>query len=66
VVRKSQTLGRSYCGECCQTANLDANDSNYAEIKPNCNDEDCIARFEFGDGWPGGIHLATPPSSIQF
>jgi hypothetical protein len=34
--------------------------SNYAEIKPNCNDEDCIAKFEFGNGWPGGIHLAHP------
>jgi hypothetical protein len=29
--------------------------SRYAEIDPNCNDQDCIAKFKFDNGWPKNI-----------
>lgn len=30
----------------------------FSKINPNCNSDDCIAKFQFDNGWPGGIHLA--------
>jgi hypothetical protein len=31
--------------------------SRYAEIDPNCNDEECIAKFKFDNGWPKNIYV---------
>ncbi|MGC2173222.1 MAG: hypothetical protein WA555_07055 [Candidatus Sulfotelmatobacter sp.] len=31
--------------------------SRYAEIDPNCNDQDCIARFKFDNGLPKNFYL---------
>jgi hypothetical protein len=30
--------------------------SRYAEIDPNCNDQDCFAKFKFDNGWPKNIY----------
>jgi hypothetical protein len=34
--------------------------SRYAETNPNCTEDECVAKFDFDNGWPGGIHVAHP------